>query len=259
MESSEKGDYVFISYSRKDSERIEWLLENLRAARIDYFIDRKMSVGSRWESILQKKIVDCGCLLVIWSTNSTESEWVTREIREAINSQKTVVPVRIDPVNPPTEFHYLNVADLSRWLGNSGDPEWKKTLATIRLHVIAGYGMSENPRQSKWKKLLTIIKKPVKILLSIIAAIKASACPTRGQDPAQVEQATETVIKKKSRKEFDLETKSLQYAGYLVVSAQHEVIIFERRKKNKLVSSIESFIDSSSQVERIRLVLVESN
>lgn len=62
--------------------------------------------GSQYDSVIDQAIKDCSCLLFVLSKASNASTWVDREVRKAINSDKTVVPVSIENVTLNDELEY---------------------------------------------------------------------------------------------------------------------------------------------------------
>jgi TIR domain len=149
---ADHDNFVFISYSRKDTSRVGWIEDGLSAAGIEFFIDRPTPTDSRWESHLQHKIARCACLLVVWTKDSVESGSVPREVAHAIAQKKRIVPVRLDHVLPPDAFMHLVAADLHRWRGNSEHSEWRKV-----LHAIKTSGLTtRNPRAKTVTELIRV-------------------------------------------------------------------------------------------------------
>ena len=80
-------------------------------------------------------------MIVVWTRDSVQSEWVLNEASDA-RKRDRLVPVLLDPVTPPLEFRHLQVADLSNWQGDSDAPQF------TRLHkgLVAILGKSDAPR-----------------------------------------------------------------------------------------------------------------
>ena len=64
---------IFISYKREDEEeygRVKPIAQALEAEGYDVFYDVEIQQGSTWETVLQSKIDDDKCVLVLWSYSS---------------------------------------------------------------------------------------------------------------------------------------------------------------------------------------------
>lgn len=87
---------IFISYSRRDSEVVERIEEELIKYGITYFIDRSVNVGEDFAKIITKALYECQVVLFVWSKNSNNSEWTEREVRLALSFNKIIVPFQIE-------------------------------------------------------------------------------------------------------------------------------------------------------------------
>jgi hypothetical protein len=71
---------VFLSYSSKDASWAEWLQEALTQRGIKAFRDTdRLVAGDTWDPQLQGAIVESRHLLVLWSQNARDSDWVDQE------------------------------------------------------------------------------------------------------------------------------------------------------------------------------------
>lgn len=88
---------VFISYSRKDKEQVDMLCKALDFEGIEYWIDRnEIPLGSDFPLVVKNAIENSKVMVFISSENSKQSDWVTREIKYALNHKITVVPFKLD-------------------------------------------------------------------------------------------------------------------------------------------------------------------
>ena len=87
--SAKKFD-VFISYSREDADSADKLgrLSPGAGPRNNASWDRSLSVGSKWTDKITSKFKIRTVVVVIWSEHSMNSEWVRREIEQAMWSKK---------------------------------------------------------------------------------------------------------------------------------------------------------------------------
>jgi hypothetical protein len=72
---------VFISYSRADGPWAQKLFEGLEGKGLNTFFDvRRLQPGARWEPALMQGASDSQNLVVLWSDNARQSDWVIREL-----------------------------------------------------------------------------------------------------------------------------------------------------------------------------------
>ena len=105
---------IFLSYSSKDRERIRPLEKALEAQGWTVFWDREIPVGKSWRSFIGQEIQNCLSIVVVWTQNSVESEWVIEEAEEG-KSRGILFPVNLDNVKPPFGFDSIQSADLTDW------------------------------------------------------------------------------------------------------------------------------------------------
>lgn len=96
---------VFISYAREDEDLILPVAHLLRAAGAVVFLDLEdIPYGEKWESILLEKLHAAERILVFWSVNAANSEWVRREYLIAIGLGLRVIPIPLDATPLPAEL-----------------------------------------------------------------------------------------------------------------------------------------------------------
>ena len=102
---------VFVSYSRKDSARVQQAVELLEAGGAEVFRDiDDIQFGDRWEDVIKAKLAEAERVLIFWSQHALRSEWVGREWSIALAMDKRLVPVLLDDTPMPPElsqFHAL--------------------------------------------------------------------------------------------------------------------------------------------------------
>ncbi len=132
---------VFLSYASADRERVERLVHALEADGPEVWWDRDIASGQSFHKVIEQALAAASCVIVVWTRQSVASEWVLNEASDA-RKRDRLVPVLLDPVTPPLEFRHLQVADLSSWQGDTGDPQFTE----LRKAVTAMLGRSEAPR-----------------------------------------------------------------------------------------------------------------
>lgn len=98
---------IFISFSSADSLVAEAAKHFLESKSIRCWKAPESIVpGQIWEEAITNAIQDCVGMLLIWSSHSQSSPQVSRELSLAANSQKIIVPFRIEAVEPAGTFAY---------------------------------------------------------------------------------------------------------------------------------------------------------
>ena len=123
---------VFISYAREDRECAELLARALAARGWSVWWDRQINVGHSFSEVIERELDRARCVIVLWSRNSVQSEWVQNEAAEAAG-RKALVPVRIEDVRPPLEFRRLQTADFLDWQRGIESPAFDSCIQSIAL------------------------------------------------------------------------------------------------------------------------------
>ena len=121
---------IFLSYKREDVARARPLVAALEEAGWTVFWDPQILSGDEWEATLTKELDAASCVVVLWSSLSVQSEWVLKEARVGV-SRGVLIPVLIEPVDPPREFAALQAANLVGWKGEAGDAALTELLGAI--------------------------------------------------------------------------------------------------------------------------------
>lgn len=88
---------IFLSYSRKDTEKADTLCSILDAMDIPYWIDREgVFSGSNFKELIVRAISSTDIVLFLSSENSNKSSNVAKEISIADQYNKIIIPVRLD-------------------------------------------------------------------------------------------------------------------------------------------------------------------
>jgi predicted ATPase/Tfp pilus assembly protein PilF len=131
---------LFISYARKDWDRVEPWVRRLQEAGVSVWLDVRAIDGAQyWTREIVDAIESCRVLVLMASTSSLASEQVLREVTLALEGRKRILPLLLEPVSIPSNFRYplagLQQIDLS-----SGDSEAKRLvllrgLSRLGVHV----------------------------------------------------------------------------------------------------------------------------
>lgn len=87
--------HVFLSYSRKDNERMSQIAVDLRASGLALWLDQtNLPPGSpEWQSTIETAILEAACMIVLLSPEAKKSQWVRRELEYARVHGKPIFPV----------------------------------------------------------------------------------------------------------------------------------------------------------------------
>ncbi|HEX9662414.1 MAG TPA: TIR domain-containing protein, partial [Candidatus Binatia bacterium] len=125
---------IFLSYAKEDREAAHKLSMLLEGAGWSVWWDRRIPAGRTWRDVLEEALRSMGCMVVLWSSHSVDSDWVKEEAEEA-RSVKKLVPVLIDAVNPPVGFRAIQAADLTDWDGASESVGARQLIADLELLI----------------------------------------------------------------------------------------------------------------------------
>jgi hypothetical protein len=124
---------VFLSYAREDSARAEQVARGLEQAGVDVFWDNEIPPGTTWADYIEQKLTQCKALIVLWSADSTKSQWVREEARMG-RDKGVLIPVMIDASQPPFGFGEVQAANLADWNGETDHPNWQRF-----VNAVAGF------------------------------------------------------------------------------------------------------------------------
>lgn len=102
----------FISYSRQDIEIARQIISLLENEGIDPWWDEKLSLGTHFRQEIANAISCCQCFLVIWTSNSVQSQYVTAEAAR-VRDQEKMVSISIDHPSLPLPFGELHALQIS--------------------------------------------------------------------------------------------------------------------------------------------------
>lgn len=105
---------VFISYSTKDIQIVDFVRSILAGAPVEVFVaEYSVAPGTPLSPAIVTAIKQCNLFILLWSHNSRTSEWVPQEIGIAKGENKQIIPVVLQPdLHLPgfiSELKYLDV------------------------------------------------------------------------------------------------------------------------------------------------------
>jgi formylglycine-generating enzyme required for sulfatase activity len=140
---------IFISYARKDRSKVEPLAKALEKSGWSVWWDRTIPPGKTFDQAIEEAISAAKCVVVLWSQNSIKSDWVKEEA--SIGKQRSIlIPAKIDAVEPPLGFRYIQASDLTDWqsqLSHTGFNGLLKAIESILSPVSMELKKEEQGRQ----------------------------------------------------------------------------------------------------------------
>jgi hypothetical protein len=88
--------HIFISYSRKDIDSLQMLIDELVAKdfkRDEIWYDANIEAGEHWIPQIDEHLLDASCVVVIVTKNSMSSLYVTYEWSVALGNALPVIPL----------------------------------------------------------------------------------------------------------------------------------------------------------------------
>lgn len=145
------GDYppvismydIFLSYSTQDRGRLRPLFDALSRQGWSVFWDHQsIHTGENWHRKIDESINNSRCVVVVWSKQSVQSEWVLEEASKG-KARNVLLPIRIDGVEPPFGFALRQTGDFTRWNGKPDHPAFIELAAQV--YSLLGVGGNRPP------------------------------------------------------------------------------------------------------------------
>lgn len=131
---------VFLSYSRSDQADAARLASALTAAGLKVWWDHLIEGGAAFAKRIESALDSADAVVVLWSANAVESDWVLDEAARGRDLHK-LVPASLDGTPSPLGFRQYQTIDLRAW---RADGETKAIDALRR--GIAAVGVVPAPR-----------------------------------------------------------------------------------------------------------------
>ncbi len=149
---------IFVSYSRSDKLLVDRLVDDLRKAGHDIWVDKQsIEPGEKWWEAIFRGIDKAGAVIVCLSPEALESEWIRRELYVARGLGKFIIPVSVRACGPQLaaqqdlawlqdlqiidlepDYHHA-VDDLARALRTRPRPAYRPLFAQSDSTEFCGY------------------------------------------------------------------------------------------------------------------------
>lgn len=121
---------VFVSYAREDRQRVAALVRLLQEQQWSVWWDPQVRTGSQFDREIEDQLDAARCIVVIWSRDSVEREWVRAEAAEGVR-RDILVPVLLDTVRIPLAFRRRQAVSLVDWRSGTAHAGLHELLASI--------------------------------------------------------------------------------------------------------------------------------
>jgi hypothetical protein len=153
---------VFISYPHEDKAIADAACAKLEADGIRCWIaPRDVAPGANWAGAIVDAIDNCRVMVLIFSSYANQSKQVHREVQQAFDKEKPVIPLRIedvtpakalsyymhsihwlDALTPPVDDHLQKLVETVRAFSGAKRDEGIRA-AQLQAHAEAGHGAGE--------------------------------------------------------------------------------------------------------------------
>jgi len=169
---------VFISYSSKDKVIADAVCAKLEQDRIRVWIaPRDVPAGANFASSIIEAVNACKVFVLIWSANTNASGHTLNEVNQAFDQGITIIPFRIQDVQPTNEMRYY--FGRAHWL-DAINPPLEQHIATLRDAILVNLGRELKPEA---------------------APVAAPPVPSQPEEKAKPAQAPAAAAREKKREE----------------------------------------------------------
>jgi len=132
---TETQGHLFLSYAAEDRERVRAIAVALANEGWRVWWDREnLPPGKKFHRIIDEAIQASACVLVFWSQDSVDSDWVIDEATEGKRLGK-LLPVLLDASRPPYGFRSYHYLDLSAWDGAALDANYRRLAEALTVYA----------------------------------------------------------------------------------------------------------------------------
>jgi len=98
---------IFISYARTDYPRAKVMAQALEAIGWSVWWDPRIPAGRAFDRVIEEEISKAKCVIVLWSRQSVDSDWVRAEASAGLKREILVPVLAEKDVEPPLRFSHI--------------------------------------------------------------------------------------------------------------------------------------------------------
>lgn len=155
---------VFLSYTRADQSLAHKIVELLEKQNWSVWWDTRISGGERWDAVIEREIKAAQCVVVLWTPQSIQREWVLIEAEHG-RERGILVPVLIGCERPPFAFSLLQARNLTEWSKGQGFGEEQLFIDDVK-NKVSGYSADELQQLKKLQESIARLQSKLEKLES---------------------------------------------------------------------------------------------
>jgi TolB-like protein/Tfp pilus assembly protein PilF len=148
MSSDVAQPTIFLSYAHGDHAQAQRLAAALQRGGCTVWWDALIEGGTRYAASIDEALETADAVVVLWSRNSVNSDWVRDEAAQG-RERHRLVPLSLDGTHPPLGFRQIQMIDISGWNGRSNAPQ----LEAVRRGIAAAMGQPVPARAAEKPKI----------------------------------------------------------------------------------------------------------
>ena len=121
---------IFISYARSTESQALRVEAALCALGYSVWRDNQLLPHRAYSRVLAERLNEAKAVLVLWSHDAIDSDWVRSEANQGRAGNK-LVQASVDGVRPPMPFDQIQCAQLRDWSGDLSGPDWERVAKSI--------------------------------------------------------------------------------------------------------------------------------
>lgn len=163
---------VLISYASEDRDRVRPLAQALEGRGFSIWWDRALASGQDYAEVIERELKSAKAVIVVWTRASVASTYVRDEAGRA-RDQGRLLPVMLDPVQPPLGFGSFQADDFTKWNGQRNAAQVQILEESIKAKL-SGRDVDSAAVQRKRSRLGARIRMvSVLTVLALVVAIAA--------------------------------------------------------------------------------------
>lgn len=142
------GQDVFISYKSEEFQEADWVRQQLESGGIScWMAPNSITGGASYATEIPQAIRSCRVFVLILSRRAQLSQWVPKELDQAINCGKIIMPFMLEncPLEDDFSFYLSNVQRYPAYEGR--EAAMQRMLREIRM--LLGCDRTEPPAEAK--------------------------------------------------------------------------------------------------------------
>ena len=122
--------HIFISYARETQAQAKRVAAALRTLGYRVWSDDEIEAHQTFGKVIEEHLAAAKAVLVLWSAEAANSDWVRSEASRA-RAMGKLVQLTLDKAPLPIPFDQIQCANLVGWGGETDAPGWRKVVASI--------------------------------------------------------------------------------------------------------------------------------